>query len=116
MDHSFTESFTLAPELQQNEFDFLALQWDPKAQAISLGFSFHRGSSMQLKSFEKCQAPNEKELELVVEVSWAGRGERKSEILHYPELVLTDELKRKSGLRFPTPGHKVKLLGFSLVS
>lgn len=53
---------------------------------------------------------------LVVEVSWAGEGERKSEILHYAELVLTDKLKCKSGLRFPAPGHKVKLLGFLSVS
>jgi len=43
-------------------------------------------------------------------------GERKSEILHYPELVLTDELKCKSELRFPTPEHEVKLLGFSSAS
>lgn len=103
-------------ELQQNELDFLALQWNLKAQEFSPGFSFHRDSSMQLESFEKCQAPNEKEVELLVEVSWEGGREGKSEILHYPELVLTDELKCKSRLRFPTPGHKLKLLGFSSVS
>lgn len=103
-------------DLQQNELDFLALQWNLKAQEFSPGFSFHRDSSMQLESFEKCQASNEKEVELLVEVSWEGGRERKSEILHYPELVLTDELKCKSRLRFPTLGHKVKLLGFSSVS
>lgn len=102
-------------ELQQNELDFLALLWNMKAPEFSPGFSFHGDSSMQLESFEKCQAPNEKEVELLVEVSWEGGRERRSEILHYPELVLTDELKCKSRLRFPTPGHKVKLLGFSSV-
>lgn len=73
-------SFTLAPETRQIS---AKLTWifgsamKPKAQAFSLGFSFHRDNSMQLESFEKCQAPNEKELELLVEVSWAGRRGKK---------------------------------------
>lgn len=40
-----------------------------KPQAFSPGFIFHRDNSVQPESFEKCQAPNEKELELLVEVS-----------------------------------------------